>query len=132
MLNNKLPPLKYIKTEIEYEVKLPQEGFRFNNHFYLAQWYPMVPTYKNGWNKEKFLQRGEFYHTNFSNFTINYSIPKGYSLFSASDEETFPTKIQASISAKNVKEFFIAVIKNPYVAEQKCNGTNIRIIHVVP
>lgn len=94
-LINEVVPQKETNVDISYSFTLPKEGFRFTQNglsFYLAHWYPMVPTYRNGWNKEEFQFRGESYHTTYTDFKIEYDIPSNYTVVTSSEKDKFPSE----------------------------------------
>ncbi|HLR52679.1 MAG TPA: M1 family metallopeptidase [Candidatus Avamphibacillus sp.] len=129
-LKEELIPEETIDVKFLYSFTLPEEGLRFtknNSSFYLAQWYPMVPTYRNGWNKEAFAFKGETYHTPYSNFEINYDIPEAYTVITTSEQDEFPSKNNNTLTAEQVKEFFIAIIDEPTMIEKKVGETSIRV-----
>ncbi|MFY3790686.1 M1 family metallopeptidase [Ureibacillus sp. MALMAid1270] len=118
-------------VEILYDFTIPEKGLRFtknNGNFYLAQFYPMLATYRNHrWNKEEYRFQGETYHTDFSDFYVTYHLPEGYTLVSTSPNDSYPSSTQGTLQASQVKEFFIAILQNPSVIEKEVNDTTIRI-----
>ncbi len=124
-LIEKLVPNQEIRVDFSYDLTLPEEGFRFtksNDNFHLAQFYPMLATYRNHeWNKEEYRDRGETYHTAFSDLKLTYEIPKEYTLVSSFDQETFPSASKGTFEIKNVKEIFLAILKNPTLVEKEGN-----------
>ncbi|AWE08387.1 peptidase [Lysinibacillus sp. 2017] len=130
MLLEKLKPNRDVKVNFSYELTLPEKGLRFtksNGNYHLAQFYPMIATYRNHqWNKEAYRYRGETYHTTFSNFKLAYDIPKEYTLVSSFEQEVFPTPNKGLIEIKNVKEIFLAILKDPILVENE-EGISIRV-----
>lgn len=129
-LINKIIPQEKTNVDISYSFTLPEEGFRFTqngSNFYLAQWYPMVPTYRNGWNKEDFQFRGESYHTTYSDFQIEYDIPPHYTIVTSSEKDKFPSENKKIMNIDQVKEVFIAILDNPTMVENEIGGTNLRV-----
>lgn len=122
-LTNKLAPNQEIRVDFSYDLTLPEEGFRFtksNDNFHLAQFYPILATYRNHqWNKEVYIDKGETYHTAFSNFKLTYEIPEEYELVSSFDNEVFPSANKGSFEVMNVKEIFLAILKNPTLVEKR-------------
>lgn len=130
-LPHKLKPNQEVKVYFSYELTFPEQGLRFtksnNGNFHLAQFYPMLATYSNSrWNKESYQDRGETYHTGFSNFKLTYDIPKGFTFVSSSDKEVFPSSNVGSIEAKNIKEIFVAILKDPILVEND-GGPSVRV-----
>lgn len=130
-LMEKLKPNQEIKVYFSYELTLPEEGLRFTksnvDNYHLAQFYPMLATYRNHqWNKEKYLFRGETYHNTYSNFKLTYDIPKEYTLVSSFDQEVYPSPNKGLLEVENVKEIFLAILKDPILVE-KNGGTSIRV-----
>jgi len=129
-LNRKVAPKETVNINILYSFTLPENGLRFTKNdssYYLAQWYPMVPTYRNGWNKEEFMFKGESYHTPYSDFQIEYEVPENYTVVTSSEEDKFPSENKKTINLERVKEVFIAILDNPTMIENKVGGTNLRV-----
>lgn len=129
-LSENLYPNQEIEVQFTYELTLPEEGLRFtkiDENYYLSQFYPMLATYRDHqWNKEPYQDRGETYHTAFSNFKIDYEIPDDYIIASTSEEDTLHQS-KGSLTAKQVKEVFIALLKNPEHETTKSGDTTIRV-----
>ncbi|MGG4499011.1 M1 family metallopeptidase [Brevibacillus reuszeri] len=133
LMKEKLEPKQVVVVEVIYQFTLPEGGLRFNKsngNFYLAQWYPMIATYREGWNKNDFLFKGESYHTAFSNVKIEYDIPKNFTIVTTSEEDLYPSKSQGKIEARNVKEFFIAILADHKIIEKELGDINIRVFSV--
>lgn len=134
LLVSVLPPGNEATIDIQYSFKLPKYGIRFtkkNNNYYLAQWYPMLATYRDGaWNKEDYQLFGDPYHTSFSNFTVDYEIPKEYTIVTTSSDDIHPNKNSGYLKSDNVKEFFIAFLKTPSITQKEIDGINIRVFGV--
>ncbi|MGE5704145.1 MAG: M1 family metallopeptidase [Clostridia bacterium] len=127
----KLSPEERVKVDISYQFTLPEETFRFvkmKDHYYLAQWYPMLATYTDGWNKYEYTPYAETYHTAHSNFTVKYRIPKGYSLFSSADDDAALNSTSGTLRMKNVKEFFITIGPDIKTTTAKIDDVEIRVI----
>lgn len=116
---------KKFKVKVVYEFTVPEEGCRFSKekeNYYLAQWYPMLATYQNGkWNKANYDVGMETYHTDFSNFKVTYSIPKGYQLISSADNDPLHEENEGELKVKKVRDFFIAIMKDMDMHEATAN-----------
>jgi len=129
-LRTSVAPNESVTFQMKYHFTLPIEGYRFekiDSDYHLAQWYPMVPTYQKGWNKQAYTSKGESYHTTFSNFNLTFDIPKEYTLVSTFDQEIFPSVSNNSLQIENVKEIFVAILKDPQVIQKKSDNVNIRV-----
>ena len=130
-LSKELEPGNDVTVDFDYEFTLPEGGLRFtksNENYHLAQFYPMVATYRNHkWNKEEYRFRGETYHTGFSDFKVSYDIPEGYTFVSTSEDDEYPGKTVGTFEVNNVKEVFIAILKEPLVTEKEDGNVNIRV-----
>lgn len=129
-LNSSVSPNESVKFQMKYHFTLPIDGFRFekiDSSYHLAQWYPMVPTYRKGWNKQDYTFKGESYHTTFSNFNLTVDIPKEYTLVTTSDEDKLLNLSNNSFRIENVKEIFVALLKDPKVIQKKSQNVNIRV-----
>lgn len=117
-------------VEVEYEFTIPKKGIRFSQdqgNYYLAQWYPMLATYHNGWNKEPYLPLGESYHTAHSNFHIVYNIPAGYRWISSANEIPDAGKLNGEFHIEKVKEVYIAIVKDMNMVSTVVNNVEIRV-----
>ncbi|MGP7815892.1 M1 family metallopeptidase, partial [Niallia sp. 01092] len=129
-LKERLPHKENITFKMNYTFTLPKNGFRFTkngSNYHLAQWYPMVPTYRNDWNKQDYSFNGESYHTAFCNFKINLDIPKEYTVVTTSSNDIFPSKNKSLFRINNVKDVFIALLKNPQIMQKEVDNVNIRV-----
>ncbi|MFS0669541.1 M1 family metallopeptidase [Peribacillus frigoritolerans] len=133
-LNEKLEPNQNVVVDIKYEFTLPEKGYRFTqneNNYFLAQWYPMIATYRNHkWNKEAYRLKGESYHTTFSDFKIQYKLPKDLTLISSDDNDRYPSKRTGVLEGDNLKEFYISLLKEPNVIQKKTGDITIRVFGV--
>ncbi|MGY3315261.1 hypothetical protein ACV242_003757 [Peribacillus simplex] len=133
-LNEKLEPNQNVVVDIKYEFTLPEKGYRFTqneNNYFLAQWYPMIATYRNHkWNKEAYRLKGESYHTSFSDFKIQYKLPKDLTLISSDDNDGYPSKRTGVLEGDNIKEFYISLLKEPNVIQKKTGDITIRVFGV--
>lgn len=131
-LSKQLLPDKNIKLRMVYDFTLPSEGLRFTKkegNFHLAQWYPMIPTYRNGWNKQEYRMRGETYHTPFSDFHVKVKVPAPYTIVSSSDKDNLFKTEGAEILVENEKEVFLGVLKDasPLEKSTSLNQINVRV-----
>ncbi|MFF2288528.1 M1 family metallopeptidase [Peribacillus butanolivorans] len=133
-LNEKLEPNQNVVVDIKYEFTLPEKGLRFTkneNNYFLAQWYPMIATYRNHkWNKEEYRLKGETYHTAFSDFKIQYKLPKDLTIISSSDNDRYPSKRTGVLEGENIKDFYISLLKKPNVVQKKTGDITIRVFGV--
>ncbi|QKY71013.1 M1 family metallopeptidase [Lentibacillus sp. CBA3610] len=131
-LSKKLEPGNDIKVDFTYDFTLPEEGLRFtknNENYYLAQFYPMVATYRDHqWNKEDYRFRGETYHTAFSDFKVKYEVPDGYTVASSSDSDQYPGPSNNTFEVNHVKEMFIAILYQPKVIQKMEEDITIRVV----
>ncbi|WP_053366921.1 ABC transporter permease subunit [Bacillus sp. FJAT-27245] len=119
------------EAAFDYTLELPEEGSRLSrigNQFYLAQWYPMLATFQDGkWNKGEFSNGLETFHTGFSDYTVRYELPKGYSFISTSDGDPVSETRKGEVKAKKVRDFFIAITNDMKVYKTDSNGVSIRL-----
>ncbi|MET1249497.1 M1 family metallopeptidase [Sporolactobacillus sp. STCC-11] len=131
-LKTKLRTGEQTTVSFSYVFTVPKGGKRFtqrDGNFYLAQFYPMIATYRNhAWNAAPYqLINNETYHTTFSDFNVTYDIPQKYTLVSSGEKDMFPSKSKGTFSVRKIKEVFIALLKEPYVTTVKEDNTIIRI-----
>ncbi|MFE8700059.1 M1 family metallopeptidase [Cytobacillus sp. FJAT-54145] len=130
LLNEPLENNQKVDVSIEYSFTLPKMGYRFSeveDHAFLAQWYPMLATYHSGWGKADFSLGGESYHTDFSDFRVEYSLPNHYMIASSSDNDPNEPSNKGVLDATNVKEMHMAILKDMPMTTKEINGTEIRI-----
>jgi hypothetical protein len=128
-LNSKVKVKENIQVNIDYEFTLPHEGLRFTQNgkdLHLAQWYPMVPTYNKGWNKEDYKFRGESYHTFFSDFELEMDVPTKYTVVTSSDRDNALADGE-KVTLKEVNEVFIALLDNPSIQSKRVNDINVKV-----
>jgi hypothetical protein len=131
-LQEEVPQSKSVIFQMNYQFTMSETMGRFtefNQNFYLAHWYPMVPTYRNGWNKQPYNELGESYHTPFSKFKLEYDIPEGYTIMTTG-ENSFPSGKKNVIHAENVKEFYVGVMKKPQVVQRDVENVKIRLFGI--
>ncbi|WP_251639356.1 M1 family metallopeptidase [Sporosarcina sp. NCCP-2716] len=130
-LANTITPGGNVVVKFSYQLTLPVGGLRFTknkDNFHLAQFYPMLATYRDQkWNKEEYRFRGETYHTGFSDFKVTYEIPETYTFVSSGENESYPSQEAGEFRINNVKEIFIAILKDPVVVEKQVRDVNIRV-----
>jgi hypothetical protein len=133
-LNEKLAPDATVIVDVKYQFTLPEQGRRFTKNkknYFLAQWYPMLATYRNGsWNKEDYRLKGETYHTSFSNFKLRYDVPKELTIITTSDEDSYPSKSSGTLEAINVKEIFVVLLKEHTIIQKEIGDINVRVFGV--
>jgi len=104
------------KVKVIYSFTIPEEGVRFSkvkDNYYLAHWYPMAAVFQDGkWNKEDYSDGMETFHTDFSNFSVSYKLPKGYTFVSTAEKDPESGVTKGKVRAKKVRDFFIAIIKD--------------------
>jgi ABC-type dipeptide/oligopeptide/nickel transport system permease subunit len=130
-LNEKMSKRDKAKVEVSYFFTLPENGSGFlktNEQFYLAQWYPMLATFQNGkWNKEEYSDVFKTYHTDFSNYKVEFDLPKGYSFISSADEDPSLGKKEGIVKIDRVREFYVAIVKDMEVYKTTVNDVEIRL-----
>ncbi|WP_282019460.1 FtsX-like permease family protein [Planomicrobium okeanokoites] len=131
-LDQELKPDEMKKVTIDYTLKLPENGNRLSqvdDNYYLAQWYPMLGHYKNGWNIEDYDSKGESYHTSYGSFTIDYQLPAEYLVASSAvDGEVLPTA-SGTLAGDNIKDFYLALMDPDawHTATSNVNNTALRV-----
>ncbi|MEJ8548722.1 FtsX-like permease family protein [Brevibacillus borstelensis] len=129
-LDKKMAPGEVRVVHVSYSFTVPEEGLRFDKmgqRYFLAQAYPMLATYRNGWNKKEYRINGESYHTGYSDFTVSYDLPPGYLFVSSSDEDPAEARPSGEVAATRVREVFAAVVKGVTSVSQTVDGVQIRV-----
>ncbi|MFJ7936353.1 FtsX-like permease family protein [Sporosarcina sp. NPDC096371] len=132
-LGNELMPGAKKRVEIDYTMKIPEHGNRLSRvdaNFYLAQWYPMLAHYQNGWNIEDYDMKGESYHTSYGSYKVNYSLPEEFLVVSSVEDGEISPTMTGKLEGENIKDFYMALL-NPkeWTSESlKVNDTTMRLL----
>ncbi|WP_341201368.1 FtsX-like permease family protein [Planomicrobium okeanokoites] len=131
-LDAELKPDEMKTVKIDYTLKLPENGNRLSqvdDNFYLAQWYPMLGHYSDGWNIEDYDSKGESYHTSYGSYEIDYQLPAEYLVASSAvDGEVLPTA-SGTLAGDNIKDFYLALMDPDdwHTAASSVNNTALRV-----
>lgn len=131
-LDNELFPGAKKRVKIDYTMKIPEHGNRLSRegaNFYLAQWYPMLAHYQNGWNIEDYDMKGESYHTSYGSYKVNYSLPEEFLVISSVEDGEIRPTMTGKLEGENIKDFYMALL-NPkeWTSESlKVNDTTLRL-----
>lgn len=124
-------PTSQIEVTVQYSFTLPEQGIRFSRtgeSFDLAQWYPMLATYnRGGWNKEPYVLPTESYHTDFSDFTLQYQLPPGYQLITSSDDDPSGMATTGQLVVNQVRELLVSITGDLLLLQRTDDGTEINI-----
>jgi hypothetical protein len=125
-LAKQLAPEETLSIGVSYTFSLP--GFsREGNNYYLAQWYPMLATYHDGWIKQPYFSETETHLTTHSNFEVKYDIPSEYHLLSSAEADTQESSENGVITGTKIKEMFIGITKDPDIKETNIKNIQVRI-----
>ncbi len=114
-LEKPLKPGSTEAIEISYSLKLPANGLRLSQveeNFYLAQWYPMLAQYDEGWDIQDFVVTGESYHTGFGEFKITYTLPQEFLIASSAEDGAVKAASSGTLQGEKIKDFYLALL-NP-------------------
>ncbi|TWT26372.1 M1 family metallopeptidase [Planomicrobium sp. CPCC 101110] len=131
-LGEELQPGEKKRLKIDYTMSLSEDGMRLSrdgNNYYLAQWYPMLAFYQDGWAIEDFDPKGESYHTPYSDYRVEYELPRKFLVASsASDGEIAPSS-SGAVEGENIKDFYMAFMEpEEWTTETRhANGTALRM-----
>ncbi|MGZ9583622.1 M1 family metallopeptidase [Paenibacillus marinisediminis] len=129
-LKKGLSPKGQAEVEVIYEFKPSTEGIRLlrtSTEYQLTQWHPMLATYVNGWNKQPYKYISETYHTDFSDYTLQYELPDGYQIMTSSDDDSNTIISSGRLKAKGIKEFTIMIAIGSISTTKLVDDTEIRI-----
>ncbi|HYK75311.1 MAG TPA: M1 family metallopeptidase [Pseudoneobacillus sp.] len=130
-LNKALQIGKKMNVNVSYTLSPPKDElrlFRSDKSIALAEWYPMLCIYLNGWQKDPYYPGMESFFTGYSDFAVQYELLEGYTLTSSAEEDAPVNSQKGSIEAKNIKEFYISLTKDSVIKTKKVNQTEIRVI----
>ncbi len=121
-----------VEISIDYSLELPKEGMRLSqveDNFYLAQWYPMLAVYDDGWNIEDYDSKGESYDTAYGNFIVSYQLPADYLVASSAEDGVIEAVSSGKLEGDNYKDFYIAFMDSEEweTAAAQAGDTNLRV-----
>lgn len=125
-----LKPSQSAHFTITYSFTVPEKGIRFshnNGNYYLAQWYPMLATYRDGWFIKEYHPMGESYHTAHSDYVVEYELPEEYSILSSSELDPKEPSSKGTLIQKNIKDFYLALTKNMAIKIVNVSDIEIRL-----
>ena len=132
-LDNKVASGEKAVVNISYSLRPSPEGIRLrrkNGSLFLAQWYPMLPTYQNGeWNIEGYNPRGESYLTTNGSYTLEYQLPKDYYVMTSASDESDEPHQSGKVQGDNLKEMYVGIMDPSiwYVNVFSGNNTDLRM-----
>jgi len=129
-ISGSMQPNATAKVEVSYNLTLPEAGLRLGKtgeNYFLAQWYPMLANYNNGWVKGDYIHLPETYLTDFTEFRVRYNMPDGFTVISSADDEPDTTLNSGLLTVKRSKEVFIAIVKDMAMRKTVSGGTEIRV-----
>ncbi|WP_442599850.1 M1 family metallopeptidase [Neobacillus sp. D3-1R] len=130
-LNKALQTGKEMEVSVSYTLTPPEDDlrlFRLDGSIALAEWYPMLCTYLNGWQKDPFYPGMESFFTGYSDFTVQYELLDGYTLSSSAEEDAPLHSRTGTLEARKIKEFYISLTKDTVIKTKKVNETVVRVI----
>lgn len=131
-LDAELKPDEMKTVKIDYTLKLPESGNRLSqmdDNYYLAQWYPMLGHYSDGWNIENYDSKGESYHTSYGSYEIDYQLPTEYLVASSAEDREFLPTASGTVAGDNIKDFYLALMDPDdwHTAASSVNNTALRV-----
>lgn len=131
-LDEELKPAEAQKITIEYTLTLPENGIRLaqvDNDFFLAQWYPMLGQYDEGWKIHSFDSKGESYDTPYGSYHISYQLPGDYLVASSAQDGTALPTAKGTLMGENIKDFYLAFLDPAswHTGEAEQDGTVFRV-----
>lgn len=131
-LENTLAPGSSETIDIAYSLKLPANGMRLSQveqNFYLAQWYPMLAQYDNGWDIEDFDLTGESYHTGFGTYTVAYTLPQQFLVASSAEDGDVKPTSSGIVQGDQIKDFYLALLNPDQWLDQtvEAGDTSLRL-----
>jgi hypothetical protein len=131
-MKEELLPGQQKKVKIDYTLRLPRDGKRLSQDggsFFLAQWYPMLGFYQDGWSIEDFTMKGESYHTSYANYSVSYDLPKDFLVASSADDGEIKPSSSGTVAGEKIKDFYLAFMEpEQWTTEnRKANGTDLRM-----
>ncbi|TWT08912.1 M1 family metallopeptidase [Planomicrobium sp. CPCC 101079] len=131
-LDEEMQPGEKQLLKIVYTMSLSEDGIRLSrngNNYYLAQWYPMLAFYQDGWTIEDFDPKGESYHTSYSDFTVEYELPGEFYVATSADDGKISPSSSGTVQGENIKDFYMALMDpEEWTTEtRQANDTTLRM-----
>lgn len=131
-LDRNLESQSTVVVDIDYRMRLPEYGMRLSqieNNFYLAHWYPMLASYKDGWVIDDYDPKGESYDTGYGDYAISYRLPDEYLVATSGEDGHIEAADSATVRGENIKDFYMAILDPDEWETQtiEANNTNLRV-----
>ena len=126
-LDEKLKPGESKMISFKYTMTLPKDGLRLSQKgedFFLAQWYPMLATYHDGWDIQPFDPKGESYNTTYGTYEVSFEMPEDYLVASSGVDARDEPVSHGVMEGRSIRDFYIAFL-NPGEWEQKTEKVKI-------
>ena len=124
-LPSPLLPTKQIKLDLSYKVSLPNINHRFgfgNNTINIANFYPIVAVYEDGWILDPYNYNGDPFYSNMANYEVTLTAPSNLTLASTGEiwsKNIAEEKTTYEIKAQAVRDFaFVLSNKFSVLTEQ--------------
>lgn len=125
LLNNET-----VEVLFEYQFTVPEQGIRFSregDNYYLAQWYPMLATFTDQWEKQPFVDFSESYHTDFNDFSLHYDLHAGYTIISSATDPEQDGSTSGTLHMNKSKELMLTISNQLTSKSIRVNNTEIRV-----
>ncbi|HSP23259.1 MAG TPA: M1 family metallopeptidase [Planococcus sp. (in: firmicutes)] len=131
-LHSPLQPGESETIDVGYTLKLPEGGLRLSQeerNFYLAQWYPMLAQFDDGWVIQDFDLTGESYHTGFGEFKVTYRLPQDFFVATSAEDGTVQASSSGTVQGEKIKDFYMALLNPAQWLHETVgvDGTDIRL-----
>lgn len=129
-LEEELQPNKVATIYLEYEVTLANCTHRlgyYKNVINIANWYPIVSFYNNGWINNPYYSTGDPFVSDCANYNINISYPKEYMCFSSGDTIS-SSEGNSQMKAMVIRDFAIVLIKDAEIKEAFAGDTRVTYV----
>ncbi len=132
-LNNQIEAGDKTVIDISYSLRPAPNGIRLRRQggsLFLAQWYPMLPTYQDGkWNIEGYNPKGESYFTTNGSYTVEYQLPQPYYVMTSAHDQNNEPHQSGKVQGDNLKEMYISFLdpRDWYLNTFSANNTDLRM-----
>ncbi len=135
-LKTPLAPGEKMTLSYDFSAKIPTVSDRYgvyDNVYNVTNFYPILAEYdKNGWSHEGFINCGECFYSEVSNYDVRLTVPKGFLVATTgteSDKKEDGDKVVYTLKAPCVRDFVFSASDQFVVHEADYDGVHVKLMY---
>ena len=135
-LKTPLAPGETMTLAYDFSAKIPTVPDRYGVYedvYNVTNFYPILAEYdKNGWSHEGFINCGECFYSEVSNYDVRLTVPKGYLVATTgteSDKKEEGDTIVYTLKAPCVRDFVFSASDRFVVHEADYDGVHVKLMY---